>query len=304
MTQPGATDSPAVRFGLVGTGYWARTVHGPSLAASPAVQLAGVWGRDAGRTRAVADELGTRPYETVRDLVGAVDALAFAVPPDVQVAVATEAARAGRHLFLEKPVSTSVEGADRLAAAVRGSGVATVVFLTARFVPPLRRWLDDCGTGEWFGGWGRMVGAAIRPDSPFDTPWRREKGALWDLGPHGLAMVEPVLGPVTSVLAAARGRADLVHLVLGHGGGKTSTLSLTIEAPVEAEHDAFGFWGPSGCVTMPSIEPEPDPVDAHRAALADLVVAIRSGSRAQPCDVHDGARMVRVLAEAERLSAG
>lgn len=304
MTPPGATDPSTVSFGLVGTGYWARAVHGRSLTASPGVELVGVWGRDRDRTRAAADELGTRPYDAVGDLVSAVDAVDFAVPPDVQVDLATQAAGAGRHLFLEKPVSTTVQGAERLAAAVRGSDVASIVFLTSRFVPPLRQWLDDCGRGEWFGGWGRMFGAAIRPGSPFDTPWRREKGALWDLGPHGLAIVEPVLGPVTSVLAAARGRADLVHLALDHGGGTTSTLSLTIEAPTEAAHDAFGFWGPSGSVSMPSIEPEPDPVDAHRRALGELVAAIRSGSRTTPCDVHDGARMVRVLAEAERLLAG
>lgn len=301
MTASGSTSPPAIRFGLVGTGYWARAVHGRSLARSPLAELVGVWGRDPARTRDAALELGTRPYDRVDELIDGVEAIAFAVPPDVQAAIARRAALAGRHLLLEKPVATTVSGADGLASAVRQSDVASVVFLTSRFVAAIRQWLEECRATEWYGAWGRMFGGGLQPGSPFDTPWRHEKGGLWDLGPHGLAMIEPVLGAVTAVLGATRGRADLVHLVLAHTGGVTSTLSLTIEAPRAAEHTQMSFWGPSGCSAMPSIEPEPDPVEAHSVALQELVSSIRSGSRTQPCDVHDGVRMVRVLAEAERL---
>src|ERR1700684_3179775 len=36
----------AMRFGLVGTGYWAETTHAPALATTPGARLASVWGRD------------------------------------------------------------------------------------------------------------------------------------------------------------------------------------------------------------------------------------------------------------------
>jgi predicted dehydrogenase len=36
-----------MRFGLVGTGFWARTTHARALATTPGSTLAGVWGRDA-----------------------------------------------------------------------------------------------------------------------------------------------------------------------------------------------------------------------------------------------------------------
>ena len=39
-----------MRFGLVGTGHWAREVHGAALAAHPAVDLVGVWGRASAKT--------------------------------------------------------------------------------------------------------------------------------------------------------------------------------------------------------------------------------------------------------------
>ena len=36
-----------LRFGLVGTGYWAREVHAAGLAAHPDVEFVGMWGRDS-----------------------------------------------------------------------------------------------------------------------------------------------------------------------------------------------------------------------------------------------------------------
>ncbi|NEB08709.1 gfo/Idh/MocA family oxidoreductase, partial [Streptomyces coelicoflavus] len=72
-------------------------------------------------------------------------------------------------------------------------------------------------------------------DSPFaDSPWRREKGALWDVGPHALSVLLPVLGDARRVAAAAPGPGDTVHLVLDHAGGASSTLTLSLTAPPAA----------------------------------------------------------------------
>ncbi len=84
-----------VRIGLFGTGHWAEEVHAPALLAAPEVELVGVWGRDTARTASFADRLGCRPY-------AAVD---VALPPDVQASVAVDAAAAGRHLLLDKPLA-------------------------------------------------------------------------------------------------------------------------------------------------------------------------------------------------------
>src|SRR4051812_7528102 len=102
------------RFGLVGTGHWSRTVHAPSLVGSPDVELVGVHGRDVENTTAFAHNFGSRFYPDFDELLADVDAVAFAVPPDVQVGLATRAARAGKHLFLEKPPALDLEEADRL----------------------------------------------------------------------------------------------------------------------------------------------------------------------------------------------
>ena len=57
-----------VRFGLVGTGYWARELHAVGVAGHPDAELAAVWGRDAGKAEAVAGPHGARRLRRVGGL--------------------------------------------------------------------------------------------------------------------------------------------------------------------------------------------------------------------------------------------
>src|SRR3979490_147024 len=107
-----------LRVGLIGTGYWAKGVHAPSVRHHPDADLVGVWGRDPSKTAALATEFGAQPYADVDALLADVDALTFAVPPDVQAEIAVRAAKAGRHLLLEKPIATSIAAAERIEEAV------------------------------------------------------------------------------------------------------------------------------------------------------------------------------------------
>ena len=84
-----------VRIGLVGAGPWARWVSAPAMAAHPATAFAGVWARRPEAAVALARQHGTRAYPTFDDLLADVDAVAFAVPPQVQAGHAIRAARAG-----------------------------------------------------------------------------------------------------------------------------------------------------------------------------------------------------------------
>ena len=78
----------ALRFGVCGTGYWAQEAHATALAASDAADLVGVWGRDPSRTEAVAARFGIDGFADLDRLLAEVDAVAMAVPPDVQATLA------------------------------------------------------------------------------------------------------------------------------------------------------------------------------------------------------------------------
>jgi predicted dehydrogenase len=166
-------------FGLFGTGYWATETHAAGLVAAPDARFAGVWGRDPAKAEALADRYGVRAYADVDGLLADVDAVAIALPPQVQAGLATQAAAAGKHLLLDKPIALSMPDADALLAAVTDNGVASVVFVTNRYVPAIEEALRDAvATGGWHGGRATMHASIFRPGNPYaGSAWRREKGA-------------------------------------------------------------------------------------------------------------------------------
>ena len=86
----------------------------------------------------------------------------------------------------------------------------------------------------WFTGRAQWYGSLFTPGAergPYAaSPWRGEKGALWDVGPHALAVLTGVLGEVTALTAAA-GPGDTAHLILRHASGASSTADLSFTAP-------------------------------------------------------------------------
>jgi predicted dehydrogenase len=294
----------ALRFGVVGTGYWAQEAHATALATSAEADLVGIWGRDPAKTEAAAGRFGVAGHTDLDRLLAEVDAVAVAVPPDVQAELAVRAAAAGCHLLLDKPLALSLEAADRVAGAVADAGVASLVFFTLRFLPEVAAWMAQAErAGGWHGGDGAWLGTALEPGSPFaGSPWRQRKGALWDLGPHMLALAIPALGPVERVTAGT-GLGDTVHLVLGHQGGASSTLTLSQTVPAAAEGRDFRLYGPEGRSVLPPFEL------AHLVALAEairqLTAMVDAGATSHPCDVRLGVDTVAVLDAAERfLSSG
>ncbi|NUR08518.1 MAG: Gfo/Idh/MocA family oxidoreductase [Nocardioidaceae bacterium] len=294
-----STQDSTVRFGLVGTGFWAREVHARGVQAHPGSELGGVWGRDPGRTESLAGDLGVAAHADFDELVASVDALAFAVPPDVQAPLAVRAARAGRHLLLEKPVALDAATADEVVAAADAGGVSSVVFFTERFVPEREAWLQGLAERDCRGGRAVWLASLKTPDNPFaHSPWRQEHGGLWDVGPHALSVLLPVLGPVVDV-AGAQGEADLVHLVLTHESGATSTAHLSLTMPPAATQAGLSFYDEDGWYDRPEVEG--DAVKAHTLAVGELVDAVRAGRSDHRCDVRFGAEVVRVLERAQRV---
>jgi predicted dehydrogenase len=295
------TASRPLRFGLVGTGHWARITHAPALASTDGIEFAGVWGRNREAAADLAAECRVAAYDDVSAFLADVDAVAFAVPPDVQAAIGAQAARAGKHLLLEKPIAASEAAASALVEAADQAKVASVVFFTHRFAPDVRAWLASVADQRgWAGGVAVWLGSARQETSPFNTPWRQDKGALWDLAPHVISLLWPALGPVTSVTADA-GPDDATYLVLHHLTAATSTVTVTLGAPEAVAGFDLYVWGGAGRSVAPTEKTEP--VAELRTALTELAVTARSGRTDHPCDVRFGQAVGHVLAEAERQIA-
>jgi predicted dehydrogenase len=293
-----STRERPLRFGLAGTGHWARIVHAPALASTAGIELAGVWGRNAEAAAAIAGSYNCAWFDNFDALLSEVDAVAFAVPPDVQAGLAVTAAAAGRHLLLEKPIATSEAAADALALAVQDAGVASVVFFTARFQADVRAWLASVAEHRWTGGVAVWLGSALTESSPFNTPWRHQWGGLWDLAPHLVSLLWASLGPVTASTADA-GMGDVTHLILHHEGGASSTVTVTAAAPEAADDGSdVVLWGGAGRTRAPAETAEP--IGALRVALAELAANAKSGQQRHDCDVHFGRAVGAILADAQR----
>ncbi len=157
-------DEP-VRVGLVGAGPWAGLFTAPLLAAGPACTLTAVWARRGELAQQLATRHGAVAVAAVEDLFERCDAIAFAVPPDVQADLAGRAAAAGLPVLLDKPTGLDVAQAERLADEIAASGVASQVILTNRYRPTMRAFLDAAQEGT-------------RDRRAGDVP-RRRRGRRW-----------------------------------------------------------------------------------------------------------------------------
>jgi predicted dehydrogenase len=292
-----------LRVGLVGAGPWACQVHAPGIARHPATELVAVYSRRAGAAAELAEQHGASVARDPADLIARVDAVAFAVPPSVQAEYALPAARAGRHLILEKPVAATVDDARRLAEAVADAGVASLVMLTRRFAPETIEWLASARQrGDWTGGDARWYASALRAGQYASSAWRQEGGALMDVGPHVLDLLDAALGRITDVLAAHRSAADLWHLVLAHETGATSTTSLSLRLPINPPVVETSIYGEHGLLMLSGRNSSA--ADCFSALLDDLLTMIATGINEHACDVRRGVHLQRVIEAAYGLAAG
>ena len=136
---------------------------------------------------------------------------------------------AGKHLLLEKPLAFDLADAERLAAAVEEAGVSTLMFLTNRFTAEGRDFVRRVSETEPQAAQDRFVGGGSRPGEFFATPWRVARGALLDLGPHVLDLLDATLGPISEI-SAVGDPTRVVALTTRHESGLVGQAMLSITA--------------------------------------------------------------------------
>lgn len=286
--------------GLVGAGPWATLVHGPMLAAGPDTRLAGVWARRPEAAAHLAGRLGVPAFDRYEDLLDVCAAVAFAVPPAVQAERATEAARRGKAVLLEKPIAGDLPAARALADAIDQADVASAVVLTWRYAAAVRTFLDEAATFGAIAGRARFVSGALL-GGMFATPWRLDRGPLLDLGPHVIDLLDVALGPIVSTRAVG----DLhgwVILLLEHENGSVSEAAMSGSVPVEPQLADVELYGPKGSRYLNCAEvvgPE-----AFATVTHEFAASVSAGQRRHPLDVHRGLRLQELVCQAEALLAG
>jgi len=123
-----------LRVGVVGTGALGSH-HARVVAALAEAKLTSVYDLDQGRAKAVGEPLGAAIAKDLDDLIGQVDAAVVAVPTAAHAEVATRLLEAGRHVLVEKPITSTLEEGEALVALAARKGLVLQVGHVERFNP-------------------------------------------------------------------------------------------------------------------------------------------------------------------------
>lgn len=304
---------------LLGTGSIATRAFAPVMHAVEGARLTAVLSRDRARGAAFAQQYGIpEVYDDLGELLRSpqVQAVIVATPDAAHEAQVIAAARAGKHVLCEKPMATTSAACQRMAEAVRASGITFAMGYTLRYTASLQciaALLQEGRIGPV--RYARALWTTMSPQGPQGWRAHREQAHYWALsavGTHlvdlwrwyfgepasvGGALATPVhQGPndeVSVLVFDYPGRllAELAVVALFRGGNR---LELYGETGTIIGENLFGYGTEGGTVTCNGEAVSYAATDAFVDEITDFVQAIRH-RRAPRVTLDDGLHNVRIL---------
>jgi len=207
-----------IRVGIIGAGLIGQThsmmLHYVASRTEQGVRVVSV----ADLSHAAAERLaarwpGARAFKSAEEIIadGSIDAVWICTPTAMHRQICIAAARAGKHIFCEKPLAMTAADAAEMAAAIEASGVMSQVGLVMRFSPIYNV------MAEMFreSGAGRMLSITMRDDQDFPTrgvhasAWRNDPsltagGTLIEHSVHDFDLLTWMFGPIASLYCRIR----------------------------------------------------------------------------------------------------
>ncbi len=136
-----------------------------------------------------------------------IDIVDIAAPSAIHAAIAIAAAKAGKHVFCEKPLALTLQDAKRMRDAVKAAGVVNMIGFNYRRVPALalaRQLIDEGRIGEVYHFRG-VYEQSWLIDPAFPLAWRLKRseagyGTHGDMGAHVIDLVRFLVGEIGAVL--------------------------------------------------------------------------------------------------------
>jgi predicted dehydrogenase len=164
--------------------------------------------------RAVAEKYGATFYDDLHALLAAetVDAVAVATPDHLHAGPVLLALAAGKHVFMEKPLATTVEDSRAIADAAGRSGLTVMVNFSQRFVTD-HRWIKDAVDRGLIGRPQMVISVkfdTIYVPTGMIAGWSGQTSPIYFMSSHDLDLTAWFLGqqPVEVVAREARGTLD------------------------------------------------------------------------------------------------
>jgi predicted dehydrogenase len=241
-----------VRLGSVGLGWWGSTLADAVDKGGLAEIVIGYSRKPSGR-EAFATKHDCRAADSFEDLLAdpEVEGVVIATSHQSHRGLIEQAAAAGKHVFVEKPFTNTVEDGLAAIAAARESGVLIQVGHQRRRTPAKRRMKSMLDAGE-LGDVETVVAHQSVPNGykmP-DEAWRWDPdqsplGSMTSLGVHKIDTMHYLVGPIRTVFTLTRpGRSHAIDeatvLALEFESGALATLTTSFFTPVVNEIAVFG----------------------------------------------------------------
>ena len=240
------------RLAVAGFGWWGQHML-RRLQGHPEIEVACVVEPDERRQQMVR-EAGATPVAALDEVLGRddIDAVVLTTPNTLHEEQVVACARAGRHVFCEKPLGLTAASARRSVAAVREAGVTLGVGHERRFEPAMKALKAAIDAGEL--GTIMHAEAAFSHDKLAGVPaddWRTTKAVapaagMTGMGIHLSDLLISFFGRVDTVQALTADRAlgwetgDVVTVQLGFEAGMTATFSALLATPHFIRMHVFG----------------------------------------------------------------
>ena len=235
-----------VRVGCLGMGWWSD-VLADAVTRSGAIRIVACYTRSDPKREAFAAKYGCRPAPSYEAMLADpdVEAVINTTPNNAHLETTRAAARAGKHVFLDKPIANTVADARALTDACRAAGIVLALGYQRRRESHFR-WIRAQIDGGMF---GTLVNAEanISRDrlGQIDlSSWRYTAagmpgGVMLQIGIHYSDVLEYLLGPIKAVngrfaqLVLPGDNPDVASLVLEHESGALSTLNASYASASE-----------------------------------------------------------------------
>lgn len=228
-----------IRVGIAGAGF-IGAIHARAYLHVPDVELIGIADPIAEKVEPLAQATGSRAFRDYEELLKTgVDVLNVCLPLELHLPAAEAAAQAGVHVLMEKPITRTLEEADRMIAACQRAGVNLMTGFTHHFYPEMveaRRLVAEGLIGRPL-----IVHDAMSITYSFVLPWYRDReiaggGVFMCNAVHGFDRAAWVLNQrLTAVSAMVEqttgSRAEEYGAALAHFDGG-------------AQGSFFQHWGP------------------------------------------------------------
>lgn len=326
-TSSACEDGRPLTVGIIGCGRWGANLV-RNFSSLEGVRLVGVCDRDPGRRAMVAEKYpGVPTTGDYREFLqpGGPQAVVVATPIETHFPIAHDCLLAGRHVFVEKPLSMRTCDAQELAALAEQRKLVLMVGHLLEYHPAVTFLKGHLASGAL----GEPVEIRASRVNPVSGRTNLE-GAMWGLAPHDLSVVGYLLGtsPAAVRAAAHNGTAgeETVSLEVSYPPAATLHLEVSWRDPDKVRrmtivgtrqlavfddlaeskvciYDNGRHQGAPAPGEDPALVPDLEPDEPLRRECLHFIDCIRSGRRPRS-DAADGLHVVQVLEAAERsLSA-